>query len=287
MKTDPRRIDMHLHSYFSDGELSPEELVKECKEADLEYIALTDHDNIQGITEAIAAAQKTGIQIVLPSSAEFTAEYNGKTEHILGYGLDSENQQLNSFLRSVKKAKINHAKQKVEMLKKFGFEISLGESLSLVRGTIEDFHLWQVISQNPRNSFTLRQLNVENPKQFYEKILKGSFSRLKREKPQVRTIIKIIQAAEGIAIWAHPFWKRNKPSEIQEKTIIFKEFGLDGIEVCYSRHSREHTLALHKIAKDLLMIETIGSDFHAFARKSDERKIGEIQTYNLKLNLPF
>ena len=287
MKIDLQRIDMHMHSRCSDGELSPTNLVKECKKVGLKYIALTDHETTDGIPEAIVMGKKLGVRIITDCSAEFAvAGYNKKTEHILGYGMDPENQRLNSFLISRGKSKIAYAKRAIGNLKTLGFEISLEEVLSLSHGTIEDFHLWTAIFQNPENLPVLEQWQIETPKQFNLKFLKSGSTNGAKTKPTIKRLIKIIHKAGGIAIWAHPFWKREKIWKIQEKAVLFREYGLDGIEVCYSRHDQKKAFVLHKIAQESSMLETIGSDFHAFNRKGENRRIGKVLTYGLRLNLP-
>ncbi len=287
MKANLKEIDMHLHSKGSDGQLSPKALVKECKKNGLKYIALTDHETTDGIPEAITAAKKLDVRIITDCSAEFaTVGYNGKTEHILGYGMDPESQKLNSFLISRGKSKIAFAKKAIENLKTLGFEISLEEVLSLSHGTIEDFHLWTAIFQNPENIGVLERWQIETPKQFNLKFLKSGLTSGAKTKPSIKKLIKIIHKAGGVAIWAHPFWKRDKIRKIQKKAVLFYNYGLDGIEVCYSRHSKEQALALHRIADKFSMFETIGSDFHAFNREGENRRMGKVQIYGIALNLP-
>ena len=288
MKINLRKIDMHLHSRCSDGELSPKALVNECKKNGLEYIALTDHETTDGILEAIAAAEKLGIHLITDCSAEFAVVgYNGKTEHILGYGMDPENQRLNSFIASRGKSKIAYAKRAIENLKTLGFEISLEQVLFLSHGTIEDFHLWTAIFQNPENLQVLERWRVKTTKQFNLKFLKSDSTNGAKTKPTIKKLIKIIHKAGGIAIWAHPFWKREKIWKIQEKAVLFSEYGLDGIEVCYSKHNQERAFVLHRIAQELSMFETIGSDFHSFSREGENRRMGKVQIYGLCLNLPY
>jgi predicted metal-dependent phosphoesterase TrpH len=287
MEINLRKIDMHMHSRCSDGELSPANLVKECKKIGLKYIALTDHETTDGIPEAIVMGKKLGVRIITDCSAEFAVVgYNGKTEHILGYGMDAENRRLNSFLAFRGKSKIAFAKKAIENLKTFGFEISLEDVLFLSHGTIEDFHLWTAIFLNPENLPVLEQWQIENPKQFNLKFLKSGSTNGAKTKPTIKRLIKIIHKAGGIAIWAHPFWKRDNIRRIEEKAVLFHNYGLDGIEVCYSRHSKKQALFLHRIAQEFSMLETIGSDFHAFNRKGENRRIGKVEIHGIALNLP-
>ena len=94
----PFTVDLHTHSYYSDGSLSPYELVALAKEAGLHAIALTDHDNIDGIREALKAGKELGVEVI--AGIEFSAVSTGET-HILGYGIDIENKELNEAIATL------------------------------------------------------------------------------------------------------------------------------------------------------------------------------------------
>lgn len=253
----------------------------------MKNIALTDHENIDGIPEAVKAGKKVGVRLVSAGSAEFGAHYEGKTEHILGYFMDLESPELNSYLDFHKKRKITNVRKAADFLREYGFKISVGEILSLSRGAVEDFHLWAAVSENPANLPILEKWEVENSKQFYQTFLRENSITTRKKKLPLKKMIEIIKKADGIAVWAHPLWKEDEIPEIKRKAEIFYKLGLDGIETCYSRHSMEKTLALHEIAGELLMFETIGSDFHSFKRKGEERRMGGVLTYGLELYLPY
>jgi predicted metal-dependent phosphoesterase TrpH len=115
----PQQIDMHLHTWFSDGDLSPKKVVLACKEAGKRVIAITDHDTIKGTWQAITIAKKYHIKPLLPANAEFTSVYwdkikhRNQTEHILGYCFDPRNSKLDKFFSSQEKSKQDYAEKVV------------------------------------------------------------------------------------------------------------------------------------------------------------------------------
>ncbi len=282
-----RRFDWHLHSHFSDGDLSPSQLIKECKKNGLKYVALTDHNVIGGIPAAIKEGNKIGINVITNCSAEFTCHYEEKTQHVLGYFMDPENTRLNSFLSSQKKIGIAYNREIVEILKKCGFKISLKKIYDANHGKIENSHFWEAIHNNKANRRILKILQIKSKRGFNKKFLKDDPCGIKKEKPTIKRTINMINKADGIAVLAHPFWKRTTLLEIEKQITEFQKLGLKGIEVCYCRHTQEQALSLHEIAKANFLYETIGSDFHGFRKAEPGRIIGKAHTYGIKLNLPF
>ncbi len=282
-----QRTDLHLHTIYSDGELRPKDVILACKKAGKGAVAITDHDTTKGTSEAIRAAKKCGIKILLPANAEFTSVYQNKTEHILGYHLNLENKRLNEYFTLQEKRVKDYVKRVVNELTQFGFEISLAQILNCSHGMIGDFHIYQAVSQNTKkqknskNAHILKKNKIKTSKSFNKIFLKGMI-RFEKEKLSSKDIIKIILGSGGYAVLAHPFWKKDTTIyNIQGKIEYLQKMGLNGLEVFYPRHSQAQTLKLYKIAEELDLYKTIGSDFH---RPGEFRKIGYIHTYGLKAN---
>lgn len=285
-------FDLHLHSHYSDGRLAPAELVRECKKIGLEMIALTDHETIGGLREAIEEGRKSGIKVV--PGIEFTADdYEGKEQHMLGYFIDFDckSSLLESFLSVWEQTKEQQIKEILAKLANFGFEIEFKEVVSQVRGYIGRSHIAYAVfaSKNLKNSAVLKQFGIETMGQFFHKLLREDSPMsiyASRERPQVKDVIELIKKMGGIAVWTHPFWKGDDSAKILEKSRTFQQFGLKGIEVCYSRHfhSKEKALALRDISQQLGLYETAGSDFHSF-EMNIYNKIADFDTFGLELKL--
>ena len=106
-----------------------------------------------------------------------------------------------------------------------------------------------------------------------------------RKKPDIQSVVKAIHDAGGVAFWAHPFWKNKETPAIKELLSTFRKMGLDGMEALYSFHSRKQALFLHKIARNLSMYESGGSDFHR--EDGSIRQIANFLTYGIELNFPL
>jgi hypothetical protein len=272
------KIDLQMHSSCSDGELSPAELMAECKKAGLDVVALTDHDTIAGIKEAQAEAERLGMHFI--PGVEFGCEYEGESIHLLGLGIDSNNLVLIKKLEDLRVNRKERAEQIIKNLEAIGFEVDrsiLQGDQSLIRPNIARA--------------------VKNPgigrSEFIEKwISEGKPCYVARHRPSVKEIIDLIHQAGGKAIWAHPIYTlRNKLGKYSGFTKAFSRYGLDGIEVFYPQHYHPLSLKAYteifrygididrRVNGQSELILTAGSDFHGQNRP--ENKLGEYATYGL------
>ena len=268
-----KQIDMHWHSIYSDGKVTPQQGVKIEQKAGIKLFALTDHDTIEGISRAIRAAKKLGnIKLILPYNAEFTSSHNGETTHILGYCFHPEDKKLRSFFASQKKTKIDYTEKVVDRLTQtFRFDISIDDVLRFVKGTMNDVHIYEAIiensKKNSKNSHILQKNNIKTFKDFNKIFLKG-FITFQKKKYSTKSVIKMIRNAGGYAVLAHPLWKKTVTIyNVRERVEIFRDMGLNGIEVFYYMHDQEATFKLHEIVHELStsenpVYETPGSDSH-------------------------
>ncbi len=252
-----RFIDLHIHSYYSDGLLSPREIVDYALKRNLVAIAIADHDTTLGIAETVEEGKKRGIEIV--PAVELSAEIKnisstdgGKEAHILGYYINCENEELQKTLTFFRQKRKERAQQIYEKLQNLGIKLnptilstdsaererSFGR-LHFARALIKEGYVAS-ISQ----AFQL-YLNYGQPA-YVEK------TRLKPEEA-----IKLILRVGGIPVLAHPYFNSNE-------TILqtFASYGLEGIEVWHSRHSPNFTQKLISLAKKLGLLMTGGSDYH-------------------------
>lgn len=277
------RFDFHLHSYYSDGLLSPAELTQKCQEAKLDIIALTDHENTNGFREALEAGNKFGIKVI--PGIEFSVDYEEKEQHLLGLFIDHASPELKEFTRKGAESKRRQIAAIIEKLQKIGFAIEFEEVLKRVKGSLNRSHIGYAVLEKKENSEILAHFGVNNMSDFFEIFLKKK-AYVERKRPSVKEVIELIKRLKGRAIWAHPCWKQDI-EEIRQMAPIFQKFGLDGLEVCYNTKfmDKERALALHAIAMKFSLLETGGSDFHSFSMDKFN-KLADFETFGLDLNLP-
>lgn len=279
------KIDLHMHSCYSDGKLSPTELAQKCKDCGLEVISLTDHENIAGIAEAKKAGDKLGISVI--PGIEFASEFQGGEHHILGYFIDPLSQKLKEFLNEWRQSKVDQIKEMIKNLQGFGFDVSFERVVSIAKGSLDRYHIAMAI-------FPDREKTTEGKEEhrtFFKKYLSEKsmggegLAFVERKKPDTQSVINVIHNAGGIASWAHPFWKIKEESVIRELALTFRKIDLDGIEIIYPHHTKEQTMFLYKITQDLSMYQSAGSDFH---RKDDSvRQLASLQGFGIEINFPL
>lgn len=292
MEIKPWQVDGHLHTIFSDGDDTPEEIVELCVSMGIKLFAVTDHDTIDGIPQAITAAKRYKghhIESIKPANAEFTS-FDGKTIHVLGYCFRAEDEAVNRFFDAQRKSKQEYAEKVVNALIDLGFEISINDVSRFAHRQINDLHIYQAIlsviensKKKSENARILRKNNVGTFSDFNQIFLKGLIT-FQKKKYATKDVIKMIQNAGGYAIWAHPFPRKQITKQIAyEKAIDFQKMGIDGIEVFYSKHNEIKTKILHEIAQELDVYETFGSDYHSLTRRGESRTIGKIKFYGIKV----
>src|SRR3989344_75922 len=275
MVTNSRTIDLHTHTVFSDGALSPGELVQKAKEVGLAAIAITDHDNIDGLEKGIAVAKKFGVELIpgveITSYPDTTQEF-----HFLGFFVDWKNKSFQKTLKSFQEERRKRAEKVINNLNSFGYQIDFVDLRFLARGTIVQPHIaWLVINDTQNRDKLIRDFGkIPTTGDFIVKyLIPGAPAYEPRETIAPKEAIELIHAVRGIAILAHPCWSLAKK---QESEIIFNEdylsnlikFGLDGLEVYAHRETEADTKLCVKhfektCQKENLLI-TGGSDYHGF-----------------------
>ncbi len=247
-------VDLHLHTTASDGSYSPRGIVQYAKKNGLVAVGITDHDDISGLEPAIDEGDKIGVE-VLPG-VELSTKYKKGTMHILGYMIDPGNESLNDALTDLKNARITRNKKIIEKLTDLGMNITLEEVKEEAKdGSVGRPHFANIL---------LRKDYVGNYYEAFNKYLKkGGPAYVDREKLTIEEAIELIRSASGIPVLAHPHSlkiERRKKLEAFIKPLI--EYGLGGLEVYYSRHTKPQTETYKKIARHLDLLITGGSDFH-------------------------
>ncbi len=261
---DAPTFDLQSHSQHSDGALPAEEVVALAADAGVELLALTDHDTVDGVGEAMRAAEETGVKLV--RGVEISANDLGQRElHILGYLIDVRDPVLRRRLEGYRDDRRARGAAMTQAIRDLGFE--LDESALQHRAasgrSVGRPHLAEAVVKHPANVERLAVENCLESSAFLEAyLIEGRPAFRPRQAPSVAESIEAIHDAGGVAVWAHPFWDVSDPAGVLDTIDRFIRAGLDGVECFYATHSREQAELLvdHCAGQGLLI--TGSSDFH-------------------------
>lgn len=251
--------DLHIHSSYSDGSLTPEEIIELSKKQGLKYISITDHDTIA--SQYITKEKNKDIEII--SGVEFSTMYNDLELHILGYKVDVNNNKLNELVNRLSEARLDRCKEIIEKLKRLGVNIQIEEmigdgKLSLGRGNIAKEIVKKGYSKNFKEAFC-------------KYLMQGKPAYVKGYKEDYKNILSIINASGGIAVLAHP-GKIYRSIEVQKIIRELRCYGLKGLEVYHPSHRSEQVNCYYNLAQKYKLLITGGSDFHG--KKSEDNTLG-------------
>src|SRR5579875_467387 len=251
-------IDLHAHTTASDGDRSPTELVQLAKELGLEAIAITDHDTVEGVEEALKAGQKYGIEVV--PGIEISAVVDKGQCHLLGYFVDPTNSQLRERLGVLRAARDARNRALVERLNQMGIPITLQAVAQEAQGEL---------LARPHFAKVMVKLGVvSNVQEAFDRYLAdGVLPGISKEKLPPEEAIALIHQAGGVAVLAHPNNLKRSPEAIEERIREYQAMGLDGIEARYNAHTPEDTARYLALAERLGLLTTGGSDFHGYSVK--------------------
>jgi predicted metal-dependent phosphoesterase TrpH len=243
-------IDLHLHSTVSDGRYTPAELTVMAAQAGLSAISLTDHDTVEGIVEAVAAARPFPSLAVIPG-VEVSTDTPGGEVHILGYFINDQDAVLRPSLEKMRLSRIARARGMVEKLRRLGMAIEWPRVQEIAgRGAIGRPHVAQALLEKGYVS-SLREA-------FTRYIGRDGVAYVEREKMTPGEAVQLIRQADGLPVLAHPFTVTDPETIIRELIPA----GLKGLEVYYNNYTPEQTRALAALARRYNLVPSGGSDFH-------------------------
>lgn len=251
--------DLHIHSNYSDGKLSPEEIVSLSISRDIKCISITDHDNID--SQYVASNNVYDKYIKVISGLELSSKYEEIEIHILGYFINVENEELKLCLNKIKEARIDRAEKIIGKLKQINIDISIDD---IYKG---DYN--RTIGRPHIANLLVKKGYGNNTKEVFQKYLareRPAF--VERYKIDYKKALQLIIDAKGIAVLAHPgeIYK----SRVIEKVIKdLKIYGLKGIEVFHPAHSTKEVNNYYNLAKKYSLFVTGGSDCHGAIIKDD------------------
>lgn len=278
MPGDRTIFDLQSHSLYSDGALAPREVVARAAAAGVELLALSDHDTVDGVEQAIQAGPEHGIHVV-PAVEISAVDTNGQDLHILGYCVDHHDRSFADRLRGYRAERERRAWAMVDALRELGFELY---DQALRRRKAHDKsvgrpHIAEAVVAHPANAARLKAEGRADPSSFLKGyLIDGRPAFRPRERPSVAGAIESIHDAGGVAVWAHPFWDINATSEVLATIDRFRDLGIDGIEGFYATHTRIQTNVLADRCAELGLLCTGSSDFHG----PDHRAFNRFRTFS-------
>ncbi|MDY4696579.1 MAG: PHP domain-containing protein [Selenomonas montiformis] len=245
--------DLHMHTTFSDGKLTPEELVAAAKESGLTYMAITDHDTIDGISHLYENGRYPAKGIRLIPGIEFSAHHPVHEIHILGYNIDIYYRELADKLNDVTEARWTRFAEMLNKLQALGYQISEAEVLGIAgsSSSISRSHVGRVL---------VKKGYFSSVREAFDAVLaKGKPAYVPHYRLEVEEIIGLIKAAGGTPVLAHP--RLIGDDELVRRLC---QCGMEGIEVFYPQHDPEDVRRYLSMAEEYHLLPAGGSDFHGF-----------------------
>lgn len=265
-------IDLHVHTTASDGSLTPSELIRHACSKGLVAIAITDHDTINGLQEAVEEGKDTGIEVIrgVEIGVEFTPEM-----HLLGYFKNEPGTKLQTVLNELREKRYERNPKIIRKLNEMGMDITYENVLEEAQGS--------VVGRPHIASVMVRKGYVGGIADAFSQYLAfGKPAFVKKDKLQPEEGIRVIIEAGGVPVLAHPTYLN---LDIEKLDLLVSELvkaGLRGIEAYYPDHDKEETQKFIELAEKHNLLLTGGSDFHGSLKPEIEIGIG-----SGNLNVPF
>jgi 3',5'-nucleoside bisphosphate phosphatase len=285
----PPRFDLQSHSIHSDGALAAAQVVERAAQGGVELLALSDHDTVGGVSEALAAGARHGVRVV--AAVEISAVDDGaqiaRELHILGYLIDHADPLLTDRLAEFLGDRERRTLRMAAALRELGLHLD-EHQLDARRADgrpIGRPHLAEAVLASPVNIPRLKAEDIDDVGSLIKAyLIEGRPAFRLRETPTVAEAVQAIHDAGGIAVWAHPFWELSDPAEVLACIDRFHVLAVDGVEAFYLTHTREQTELLAEHAGALGLLTTGSSDFHGPENRLFSRFLA-FETYGLEPNL--
>ena len=256
------RIDLHTHSRVSDGTDTPTSLVMKAFQADLDVIALTDHDTFGGVLEAQEAGKRIGVKVLC--GVEMSTEVQGRAVHLLGYGCDPYDRKLGEELARIRYGRSHRLPQMVEKLNEAGLELTMDDVNQVAMGAPA------VGRPHVGDAFVAKGYVADRDEAFEKWLAEDRPGYVKRYATPLEDAIELIHGAKGVAVIAHPWARRGREvldSPYLERLV--QDFGLEGIEVDHPDHDDDARSLLFEMGARLGLVRTGSSDYHGLGKKNN------------------
>ncbi|MFT5261151.1 MAG: putative metal-dependent phosphoesterase TrpH [Saprospiraceae bacterium] len=246
-------IDLHTHSTESDGTLSPTELVSRAAKSGIKTLALTDHDCVSGLEEARAQALLEGIQLI--DGIELSVLWSSHTIHIVGLGIDPNNQALQSLIDQALEFRAYRAQEISKRLEKVGIENAYEGAKACAKS--------KLLSRAHFAQFLVEIGHAKDLKQVFKRyMVPGKPGYVVGEWVDFKMGIDVIKQAGGVAVVAHPARYKMTRSKLRRFFQDFKDAGGEALEVVSGSHSRQDAMNMTTHVLDFDLAASVGSDYH-------------------------
>lgn len=262
------RIDLHIHTNLSDGELSPKEIIDKAVQNQVSIIAIADHDTVEAYTEELYQyAKSQNVQLI--RAVEISTKIEKSGIHVLGYCFDIHNPELKSKLFSIRNARHNYLYNVSGKLKELGYDVNI-EKLDKI-DAVTKAHIALDVIENIQNKEILLQnfTHIPTKGEFIETVMnEGCPAYAQKETITPKEAAELIRKAGGKVVLAHPVAYQYEDNLTEKEILeVVKEMKADGIEANYiyiNRYNQKvnEIQKWKEIAKANNLITTIGSDFH-------------------------
>ena len=259
-------VDLHVHSDHSDGTYSVKELIAYACEKGLKAIALTDHDTVSGVEEALREGEKCGLMVI--SGIEISCSYGSGELHILGLNIDYKSSVFDDFIVSCRESRENRNKRMAEKLCELGVQVSYDELRQLYpSATITRAHFSRYLQEKGY---------VSSKNEAFERYLGSSRpAYVTRERISPKEAIDMIKQAGGHPVLAHPLLYKMGKDRLNSLFDYLKGLGLEGIEGLYSLNTPSDDVMLSRMAESHGLYITGGSDFHGSNKPDIDLGVGK------------
>ncbi len=254
MFNDRKKIDLHLHTTASDGASTPRELVEKCVELGLEVISVTDHDNTTSVKKVKKIGEESGLKVV--SGIEIST-YRGEAEyHILGYFVDPENDALLGLTEAILDSRVERTHKMIEKLTEMGYPLEFEDVKKYATGvSLGRPHVAKAMVEKGY----INEIGEAFTKEFIDG---GGKAYVEKKNILPVEAIEVILRAGGVPVIAHPYIINHGEALDKEELTRLKNVGLKGVEVYQTKHNKKITKRYKKIAEELDLLITGGSDYH-------------------------
>lgn len=247
-----KRIDLHTHSLCSDGAQVPAEVVRTAAEAGLAAIALSDHDCIDGVQEAMDAGKALGVEVI--PAVELSAQSDTEL-HILGYFIDIHNKKLQDMMAYALQVRDERQEEVCRKLNEQGFDITMDELREEANG--------KVLCRAHFAQIMVRKGYAESVKDAFNRYLSvGCYAYSNRQALTGPEAVSLIREAGGIAVAAHLHLIKMPDEELKEYLKSLIPYGLDGIEGYYTDYTPDMERRYRAMAEELGLVISGGTDYH-------------------------
>ncbi len=255
----PPSGDLHMHTYYSDGSFSPDEVIRRAAARKITVVSITDHDSVNGIQEAIDCGMKYNVEVI--PGIELSATCGEREVHILGYFIDYQNKELQNYLEFFRGERVKRAREMVSRLNELQIPVSIDDVLNNAEGrSIGRPHVAEAVLETGR---------VKNYLEVFHKFIGfGCPAYVEKYRLDVKEAVTMIARAGGLSFIAHP-------NDTLAESVLFDiiKAGIDGIETVHPSLNPSKSNYYRGIAREYYLLESGGSDFHG-GKRDDEMNIG-------------